>query len=215
MIAVAVAFLLGAVAPSVSPSVTPERLPPVERCRGEPGFEQFHASLADAITRRDVAALRRLTASDIRSDFDGGDSWSDFVRAWGLDSNSAMSGLWKQMAGALALGCAPGGQGAMTFPGMFADIGEDIDRFELVVARPGSKLQSRADTRSPVIATLDWSSAILVEAEAPAGWRRVQMLHGGPLGWVRRDSLLSPLDYRLVSERRDGRWKLTAFVVGD
>lgn len=215
MISIAAALALGAAAPTVTPSVTPARLPPVERCRGDPAIDRFRALLEDATTRRDVAALRRLVAPDVRASFGAEGSWEEFARTWGLEQNSAMSGLWKELARVMALGCAPSRAGGMIFPGLFEDRGEDADPFELVVARPGAKLQSRASENSAVVATLDWSSAILVRTEAPEGWARIQLLRGGPLGWVRRESLVSPLDYRLVAGKRDGRWLVTAFVAGD
>lgn len=215
MISLAVALALGAAAPTVKPSVTPVRLPPVERCRGEADIDRFRSSLEDAITRRDVAALRRLVAPDVRSSFGGEVTWDEFAAKWGLAQNAAMSALWKELGHVVALGCAPSPDGDMVFPGLFEDRGGDVDPFELVVARPGAKLQSRASANSAVIATLDWSSAITVRTEAPEGWARIQLLRGGPLGWIRRDSLLSPLDYRLVAGKRDGRWLVTAFVAGD
>lgn len=216
MTLIAVALLLGAAAPPVdSPSVTPARLPPVERCAGDAGFDRFRSALADAVTRKDVAALRRLSAPDVRGSFDGAGGWDEFASNWGLSQNSAMSALWKDMAAAIALGCAPTEGGGRVLPGMFADMGEDVDATELVVARPGTKLQSRPSASAPVIATLDWSSAIQVQSAAPEGWVRIQLLKGGPVGWVRGDSLLSPIGYRLVSQQRDGRWLLTAFLAGD
>ena len=210
-----IAALLSAVLAAAAPALTPARLPPVEQCRGDPGFVRFRSALEDAVTRRDVAALRRLAAPDIIAHFGGGSSWDEFAVEWGLGQNSAMSALWKEMAVAIALGCAKTADGGRVFPGLFEAMGDDVDPFELLVARPGTRLRSNPDRESAVIANLDWSSAILVDAKAPEGWARVQLLGNGPLGWVESESMLSPLGYRLVAEKRGGTWLVTAFVAGD
>lgn len=208
------ALLAGALA-AAAPVLTPAWLPPVEQCRDDPGFDRFRSALEDAVTRKDVAALRRLAAPEIIADFGGGSSWDSFAERWGLNTNSAMSSLWKEVAAVIALGCAPTPDGGRVFPGMFEAMGDDVDPFELVVARPGTQLHSLPRKGSSIIASLEWSSAILVDAKAPEGWARVQLLGNGPLGWVETGGLLSPLGYRLVSERRGGRWVITAFVAGD
>ena len=216
MIALAAALVLGAAAPSVTASTaTPARLPPVEQCRGDSEFDRFRRALEDSVTRKDVAALRRLAAPDIVANFGGGSTWDEFARSWGLSQDPHMSALWKEMAAAIALGCARTTGGARVFPGLFEAIGDDVDPFELLVARPGTRLRSRPERNAAVIANLDWSSAIQVESPAPEGWARIQLLRNGPSGWVEVESMLSPLGYRLVAERRDGRWSISAFVAGD
>ena len=199
---------------AAAPAITPTTLPPVEQCRGDQGFDRFRASLEDAITRKDPAALKRLAASDIIANFGGGSSWEAFAQQWGLE-NPKSSALWKEMAGAIALGCAHTPDGGRVFPGLFEAMGDDADPFELVVARPGTPLRSKPDIGAAMIAKLDWSSAIVVNTEAPEGWAKIQLLRGGPLGWVETGAIISPLGYRLVAQLQGDRWVITAFVAGD
>lgn len=215
MIAALVAAGIAASALQASAELTPARLPPVDQCRGDQGFDRFRSALEDAVTRKDVAALRKLTSPAIQSNFGGEGSWSEFVETWALDSNPSMSSLWKELAEVIKLGCAQIDRDTRVMPGLFEAMGDDVDAFELVVARPGARLRSRPDAKAPIIANLDWSSAIQVETEAPEGWTRVQLLRNGPLGWVESDSLVSPLSYRLVMDLKDGRWVISAFVAGD
>jgi hypothetical protein len=210
-----IAALFSVALAAAAPALTPARLPPVEQCRDDHGFVRFRSALEDAVTRKDVPALRRLTAPNVIAHFGGGSSWDGFAAEWGLSQNPAMSALWKEMAAAIALGCAHTPDGGRVFPGMFEAMGDDVDPFELLVARPGTRLRSNPDRESAVIANLEWSSAILVEAKAPEGWARVQLLGNGPLGWVETDAMISPLGYRLVAEKRGGTWLVTAFVAGD
>lgn len=210
-----IAALFAVTMAAAAPTITPPRLPPVDQCRGDQGFDRFRASLEDAITRKDVTALKRLAAPGIRVNFGGDGSWDEFARQWDLNSNPGMSGLWKEMAGAIALGCAKTEAGGRVFPGLFEATGDDVDPFELLVARPGTKLHSRPEKESAVIATLDWTATIQIETQAPEGWTRVQLLGNGPLGWVETEGMLSPLGYRLVIEQIAGRWQISAFVAGD
>lgn len=201
-----------AIAAAVAAS-TPAQLPPVDRCQGDAGFDQFRAALGDAAARKDPAALGRLAADDIQSSFGGNGGWEEFASTWGLDQPQT-SKLWTQLQSVMALGCAKTEAGGRVFPGMFEDMGDDADPFELLVVRPGAALRTSPDKNAPVEARLDWTVTAAIEGPGPDGWVKVQV-PDGPSGWVETDLTISPLDYRLVSELRDGRWQITALVAGD
>ena len=205
MIALAIAAALAA--------ATPAQLPPIDRCRDDAAFGQFRSALEDAVTRKDPGALRLLAADDIRSNFGGDGSWDEFASAWALN-DPQKSALWKAIQQVLALGCAKTGDNGRVFPGLFEDMGDEADPFELLVVRPGASLRAAPDKNASATTTLDWASTIRLESPAPDGWVQVQV-PGGESGWVETDLVISPLDYRLVSEIRDGRWRITAFIAGD
>lgn len=209
MIALAIAAALAASAPAA----TPAQLPPVDRCRDDAAFSQFRSALEDAVTRKDPAALRRLASDDIRSNFGGDGSWDEFASTWALN-DPQKSALWQEMQQVLVLGCAKTGDNGRVFPGLFEDMGDEADPFELLVARPGAALRSAPDKNAPVVTRLEWTSTIQLESPAPGEWVKVQV-PGGASGWVETDLLISPLDYRLVGEIRDGHWRITAFIAGD
>ena len=209
MIAAAIALLLAAAAPAN----TPTRLPPFEDCRGDSAFDRFRAELTDAVARRDVAELRPLVADNILSSFGGDGGWSEFALAWGLETEPAASKLWPQLEELLKLGCASTQAGGRVFPSLFQHSGEDADPFELVVARPGSGLYAKARDATAV-AALDWHSARQSDPGPESGWVEVTLFDGRK-GWLREVDLLSPLGYRLVAERRGGRWLIVAMVAGD
>jgi len=212
MIGLAAFIALAAAAPATT---TPRQLPPVEQCKGDKAFEAFRAALKDAVARKGAAALHKLAAPGIIANFGGGSSWADFAQQWGLNDKPAESGIWKEMAGVMALGCARTEDGGRVFPGMFEAMGDDVDPFELLVARPGTKLRASPSADAKVVATLDWSAATLVEGKAPEGWSEIWLLRSATRGWAENASLISPLGYRLVAERQGDRWVITAFVAGD
>ena len=212
MIAPAIALLLLAAADAAS---TPAWLPPVEQCSGDDGFIQFRNALENAVARRDAAALRQLAARNIISDFGGSDSWAHFVSRWSLAVSPQNSELWDELEGVLALGCAPSPDGSgNVMPGMFEAMSDDVDPFELVVALPGTELFDRPTDKRTPIATLEWHSATDLGGATLEGWMHVRLIDGRE-GWVRTDELISPLGYRLVARKIDGRWLIAAFVSGD
>ena len=207
----AITLMLAAAA--AAPAATPPRLPPVEDCRGDAAFDAFRTALKDAVARKDIAALRPWVADDIRSSFGGDGGWAEFASTWGLEADPAASKLWAQLDKLFQLGCAPTQAGGRVFPSLFQASGEDTDPFELIVARPGSQLYAKARDAKPV-ATLDWHSARQGDPGAESGWVEVTLFDGRK-GWLREADVLSPLDYRLVAERRGGRWLIAALVAGD
>lgn len=208
-----IGFALAAAMAAASPSVTPARLPPVERCGGDPSFAKFRAALTSAIAKKDVAALRLLVAPDIRSNFGGDGSWKEFSQTWSLGA-PAKSELWREMSASMAMGCAKTESGGRVFPSLFEDTGDDVDPFELLVVRPGATIHSRPDDKSAILTRGDWTTTTQLESQAPDGWVNVAV-KGGPTGWVRTASVISPLGYRMVAEKRRGRWLVAAFVAGD
>lgn len=194
-------------------AATPVQLPPVDRCRDDAAFNRFRAALEDAVTRKDPAQLRALTADDIRSSFGGDGGWAEFAGTWGLDQPQR-SALWSEMQEAMALGCAWTQVDGRVFPGLFDDVGDDMDPFELLVIRPGGALRKAPNSKNVAKTVVDWATAKIVEAPGPESWVKVSTA-AGDSGWIERDQVISPIGYRLVSEFRDGRWWVTAFVAGD
>ena len=46
------------------------------------------------------------------------------------------------------------------------------------------------------------------------GWGRVR-LADGRTGYIESGSVISPIDYRAIFARRDGQWRMVAFIAGD
>ena len=58
---------------------------------------------------------------------------------------------------------------------------------------------------------------VIEQSEVPGereSWRKVTLL-GGRSGFVREADVRSPADYRVIFERRKGRWVMTSFIAGD
>ena len=187
-----------------------QALPPVDEC-GE-DFAAFRAQLLDILARRDAPALLEHFDADIEFSFGGvGPGRDAFAESWGLDEPRT-SGLWTELGRVLLLGCVPLGGGEVAAPSLFGRFPAEIDPFMGGVAVPGARLY-----RAPQVEgdgdDVDWQ--IVTESDGViSGWRRVRLADGRS-GYIEDGLLLTPVDYRAIFARRDGRWRLVAFIAGD
>ncbi len=202
--------LLAALALLALPTAVPARtLPPRDECAADPGFAGFRAELLDIVARHDATRLLAIVTDDIRFSFGGGEGRANFAAEWGL-ADPDTSGLWVELAKALASGCARDEQ-TMSAPYIFRRFPDELDVFSSGVAGPGARLyRTRVTDGDSVL--IPWE--ILDEVERDGGWARVR-LSDGRAGFVETIDVLNPTDYRAIFEKRDGRWRMTTFIAGD
>jgi hypothetical protein len=196
-------------------AAAPTRLPPVERCGGDPEFIAVRRQLELVIQKKDIDGLLSLMAQNVRVTFGGRYGREDFRQHWGRSKDQ--SELWKELRRATKLGCATAvdGQGEeyRAMPAMFVT-GDDLDGFATWVAVPGAMMRARPSPKAPVRMRLPaWT--VLEEVDHEGGpWIEARTPKGRK-GFVSTDQARSIIDYRIVFGRRDGEWKITAFVAGD
>lgn len=187
-------------------------LPPVERCGGDPAFAHLRNQLEKAVAAHDLQGLAGLMSDDVRISFGGGLGKEAFTQQW-AGSASDRDLLWKELAKAVHLGCAEAVDGSgkkyRAMPAMFVT-GDDFDGFSTWVALPGAIVRSRPKAGTPVRRRLGaWT--VLEEVEHDGGdWIELPAR-----GYVSTTQARSLIDYRIVFGRRDGEWRITAFVAGD
>ena len=188
------------------------RLPPRDGCAQDASFKLFRSELVAAIAKKDAERLLSLTANDIEFSFGDGAGKADFIANWKL-ARPEESAIWAHLAEALQLGCGAVGD-YLGAPSMFIDFPETLDAFDHVVAA-GTGITAHAEPRagSQVLAWLDWHILPTIEEEG-GDWVKVRLADDRP-AYVKRDEVRSPLDYRAIFQKRDGRWLMTAFVAGD
>lgn len=185
-------------------------LPPRDECAADASFAQFRARLLDIVVRHDGPGLLALTAEDISFSFGEEGGKAGFARAWGL-SDPDTSGLWPLLAGVLASGCAREAD-YFASPYIFARFPDTLDPFSSGVAGPEARLhRTRAEEGEST--PIAWE--ILEEVTGGEdGWASVR-LQDGRTGFLPPGAILMPIDYRAIFERRDGAWRLVAFIAGD
>ena len=187
------------------------RLPPVDQCNGDPAFARFRSELQSAVAREDADRLVALMDDKVLLTF-GGRQGRDQFRAHWLSNPAEGAKLWRELRDVLTLGCAVDGE-SRVFPSMFAQA-DGLDGFETWIARPGARLRARPSAQAPVVAKLSWH--VLTETGSWDGGEWIGVRTGdGRRGYVHRSAARSPIDYRLIAERRGEDWRLTYFIAGD
>lgn len=196
------------------------KLLPVDEAARDPELFVFRARLQEAVARHDVAAVLEAVDPNIKVDFGGGGGIADFRNAWKLQDGDK-SPLWAELGLVLALGGSFQGENVFAAPYVFAS-----DRFDDAyeqVAVLGSNVRVRAEPslRSPILAVLSFDIVRLSEIgrtrmtpEQAEEWAAVE-LRGGRTGYIASRYVRSPIDFRAIFTRKDGRWSMTAFIAGD
>jgi hypothetical protein len=182
---------------------------PRDECIDQPGALAFREKLAAAVLARDADALVALSAKDIMLDFGGGAGTSELKKRLAASDQY----LWKALQNLLPLGCAVGADGSLTVPWYFAqDIPLDDPYFGMMVKGVDVPVRDAPKPDAKVIRKISWD-AVEVQSD-PAVFAEVKT-GDGKKGYIETAKLRAIIDYRLVAEKHDGEWKLTALVAGD
>lgn len=194
----------------------PVRLPPVEQCVGDAGFGRIRKELQAAVAKRDLNGLLELMSDDVIVSFGGQRGRERFADYWTVSSEDEDL-LWSELGTAMKLGCAGAkdGQGRpyKSIPAMFVR-GDGLDGFSTWVALPGAVLRAKPEAKAAARMRLPaWT--VLGEVEHDGGsWIEVRTPKGTK-GYVSTEQARSLIDYRIIFGKRDGQWRITAFVAGD
>jgi hypothetical protein len=217
VIRLAPAVLLGAaILAGGSPSLAAQelRVLPADEAAQDPGFFAFRAGLQRAVAERDTASLLAVVHPDIKLSF-GGDYGTARFREILADSTER---VWEELGTLLALGGRFYDDSTFAAPYTFTDSPDEVDPFEALIAVSDSvPVHVAPDSASDVAAVLSFEvvrHAWDLRDPVPWGWTAVR-LADETLGYVRSRAVRSPIYYRAVFDRRDGRWRMTIFIAGD
>ena len=213
---VVVFFLTGLCQP-ISAQVA--KLYPVDEAHRDPSFFVFRARLFEAIQQRDAGFITSILSPDIKNSFGGNDGVAEFKQYWKPERPD--SKFWKTMTSVLALGGSFHSNTTFMAPYAYSKFPDEYDAFEHgVVIGENVRVRKQPAIESPVVATLSFDIVKVVEwkpkqaAESKQSWVTIS-LKDGTSGYIAREYIRSPIDYRAIFEKKDGKWQLTAFVSGD
>ena len=198
--------------PAAPPAAEIASYPPRTECAKLPGFSAFRDKVFAAAKVRDSAALAALADPAIHLDFGGGAGTEELKKR--LDDPK--SGLWGEIDALAGLGCAAD-KSVATLPWIFARVPETADPYRTMLVT-GAKvpLRGKPSASAPAKATLDWALVTLAGTsfDPKAPFSEVAAADGAR-GFVETAKLRSILDYRLIADRQDGEWTITALIAGD
>lgn len=197
------------------------KLLPVDEAARDAGFFVFRARLLEAVARHDTAALLDAVDPNIKIGFGGKDGIAAFREKWKLQDGDR-SLLWAELGAALALGGSFQSEGSFAAPYVFSRWPEAFDSFEHVaIVGTDVRIRSAPTLDSKVLASLSFDIVRLSQAgrsrltpEQLKEWTAVE-LRGGRAGYVASRYARSPVGYRALFNKVNGRWRMTAFVAGD
>ena len=189
---------------------------PRNDCGELPGASAFLASLKSAIDARDADALVALTAEDVKLDFGGGAGAGQLRER--LAANDGAH--WETLARLMDLGCATSNETSLTLPWYFAQTIPVDPYMGAIVTGEDVSLHDAPDTDAPVLATISWDAVErLPDDTAREGFERVAWIKPKSEerveGYIAEAELRGLIDYRLIANRRNNRWRITALIAGD
>jgi hypothetical protein len=213
---------------AVSAAFAQERkLLPVDEGKTDASFSAFRQKTLEAARRRDAKYILSIVDTNIRNTFGDSNGIEEFKKMWKLDS--PQSEFWDEFIIVLEHGGAfwkrPGAPKNQIFqaPYTFTEFPEDLDAIEhQAIFGNNVNLRSKPEANAPVVANLsynivkvDFENSVKDKAkEEKYTWLKIETL-GGKKGFVSAGYVRSPVDYRAVFEKRNGKWKLVTFVAGD
>jgi hypothetical protein len=163
------------------------------------------------LQRREVPALIAAVDPKVRVSFGENDGIATFRKHWNLD-RPAQSRIWSELAAVLRLGVTRD-EAEFIAPYVFTRFPQTLDAYtHAAIIRPGVIVRRSPSAASPKVAELD-HALVQLSGGRRNGW--VEIRTDEAAGWVRQEDVRSPLDYRAFFEKKNGSWKLTAFVSGD
>jgi hypothetical protein len=196
----------------------PRYLLPVDQAESDPSFAAFRAELLATIERKDVAAVKRVLAADIKASFGGETGIADFHAMWRI--NEADSELWAELGTVLRLGGSFDREGRFIAPYVFSRFPRDLEAMEsLVVIGRGVALRAEPKAHGALLARLTYEIVTAAPPDGPEvadrkAWVKV-IAANGHMGYVAATLIRSPIDYRAGFAKRNGEWRMIFFVAGD
>jgi hypothetical protein len=195
------------------------KLHPYDDASRDPSFFIFRARLLEALQQRDASFVVGILSPTIKNSFGGNDGISEFRRYWKPERPD--SKFWKTMIRVLSLGGSFSGDATFMAPYTYSKFPDDFDAFEHgVVVGENVKVRKEPKLDGLVIGTLsydivkvtDWKP--VNEAGKKRAWVTVSLTDNAK-GYIAEDYIRSPIDYRAIFEKKNGKWQLAAFVSGD
>ncbi len=184
-------------------------------------FLAFRTKLVEAAKKRDAKYVLSVVSRDIKNGFGGNDGIEEFKKQWKIDR--ADSEFWDEFLPVITNGGKFFEKTGELFiaPYAFHRFPEDLDASSHgVIFGSNVNLRSKADTNSPVVASLSYNIVEILEPitdrknTEKITWYEVKTL-GGKRGFVKAEFVRTQFDYRAGFEKENGKWKMTFFLAGD
>lgn len=195
----------------------PENILPLDDSHQSPSLREFMQRFDNAVLRKDFAAVKGFTATDILNSFGGEGGMKEFLLSWKGHQDSLFETLLQIRKGGGRLTWNPQGIEAYCMPRMFTDFPTGLNAFSHgvivgeavpVYVSPDKKSRVLTHLSHAIVGVDDWVSK-------KDRWQPVR-LKQDVLAYIEASKVRSPIDYRACFARdKAGQWHMTQLVAGD
>lgn len=199
------------------------QLPPHQEQTYDADFETAYKDFTDAVNKKDLAALDAFLDDEILTSYGVDSGKANFYEFWHLNTDPDQSALWTELSKIISIGGTYSKEDR-TFiaPYVYSDFPDKINPIEsFAVISPQVNVYEEKDLASNVIAYLSYNIIKLDESEFSEYWNKSDQdliyieTPSGKKGYVQKQFLRSPMDYRLSIVNKNDAWKLTYLIAGD
>jgi len=196
-------------------TATDHKLYPVDEWSVEPSLAKMRTKLRESVRLKSWESLRGSLDPAIENSFGGNGGIAEFEQFW--HPERASSRLWPILNELLRLGgCFVAAERSEFYtPYVFGRFPHELDAFKyVVVIGSGADLRARPSRKARAIATLEYDIVELLNSPGESDtWVYVRTRNLN--GYVERNSVRSPIDYRLGLRKIGQTWRIVALIAGD
>lgn len=208
------------------------KYPPRNEVNKDSSLKVFVDTLKAVVARKDAPALLKLLSPAVQVTFedaarkeDSHNNIKGFKAMYAPQYPSSQ--VWKNLHTVISMGGVFGGnKNGFVFP--YASQMEIKGSNHcngcgecLTIIAPDVNVRKSPDRSSAALGRLNYDVVKIVEEPAskqPGGtsdnWVYIQTFDGKLTGWVRNDMTWDICDYRLLLEKKKGKWQIAAFIAG-
>jgi hypothetical protein len=196
------------------------KLYPIDEGPKDPSFQAFRAKLIEAVKNRDAKFILSILDPKILNSFGGDGGVKEFKEMWKPDNPN--SELWDTLIGVLSMGGSFDTKNKNDFcaPYVYSQFPE-LDAFDhSVIIGEQVHMREQPGLTSPTVATLSYDIVANTDQSTEPvkkdghSWVAIK-LSNGKTGFVSKQFIRSPIDYRACFTKKRGRWLMVTLVAGD
>jgi len=196
------------------------KLYPIDEAPKDPSFQAFRTRLIEAVKNRDAKFILSILDPKILNSFGGDGGVKEFKEMWTPDNPN--SELWDILIGVLSMGGSFNLKNKNEFcaPYVYSQFPE-LDAFDhSVIIGEQIRVREQPGLTSPAVATLSYDIVAVADPSTEPvekdghSWIAIK-LSNGKTGFVSKQFIRSPIDYRACFTKKRGMWGMVTLVAGD
>lgn len=190
-------------------------VPPVDQSNSDSTFRVFKKVLENAFQKKDSVFIFAHLDPEIMTCFGADCSGIESFRQEWIACRSC--DFWKESKRILQMGCRRlmvESELQFACPYVFQGLPDSLDGYSwVVVTNKNAPVYSDTTPGAKIIGYSSYS--ILPTTEGSRKWLRIDSVAGKTWGYLERKYVRSPIDPRMIFAKREGEWKMIAYVAGD